>query len=315
MWGEKKIRILKNQHVYTVMWKWRGMEKDKQREKQKSFLSRLSSRKEGLLLYLFLICILQKQRKKKEKSLTPQHRVALPVTGRGGDRRVSRSSSSGFIDLGVESVTGITIRSGRWVVPRPPVTYKWSGAVWGGGAGLGVLDCTVQRWVRRQLWRRPHALVSKGFDSSVVGIGVVVFDVRVRGAARARLVFEMLVGEFRVGCFNSEGERDTPVRCCGILPKHGLMMTEVNYHTYSHMLQGKCKGICIIDSVRGKIHLLISPLSPQITSPLSLVFHSLQLVIAQNNRLLPLHSWLCLFFLLFFLPKSVQGGTKRTFTI
>lgn len=64
--------------------------------------------------------------------------------------------------------------------------------------------------------------------------------------------------------------------------------------------------------VGGKRHLLISPLSPQIISPLSLIFHPLQLVIAQDIRLLPLHSWLCLLLLLFFLPESVQDTTDGT---
>ena len=90
--------------------------------------------------------------------------------------------------------------------------------------------------MRGQLWCRPNTLVSKRFDSSIVGIGVVIFDIRVCRTASARLGFEMLLTELRVGCFNSEGERErermTPVRCCGILQKHGLMMTEVNFHTY-----------------------------------------------------------------------------------
>lgn len=64
--------------------------------------------------------------------------------------------------------------------------------------------------MRGQLWRRPHTLVSKGFDPSVVGVSVVIFDVRERGPTRARLVFEMLVTELGVVCFDSDRERERP---------------------------------------------------------------------------------------------------------
>lgn len=221
MWEEKKIRILKNQHVYTVLWKWRG----KGQENKKNLLSRLSSRRVFLFFY-FAYC------KNKEKTHFIQLQAALPVTGRGGDGRICRSSSSGFIDLSVQSINRITIRSGCWVASRTSLTYEWSGALWGGGAHSAVLNCAVRRRVRGQLWCRPHTLVSKRFDSSIVGIGVVVFDVRVCGTASTQLVFKMLVAEFRVSCFDSERKRETPVRCCAILLKHGLMMTEVNYHIY-----------------------------------------------------------------------------------
>lgn len=143
--------------------------------------------------------------KKKKKFI--QRQAALPVTGRGGDRGICRSGSSGFIDLSVESINRITIRSGCRVASRTSVTYEWSGALWGGGAHSGVLNCAVRRRVRGQLWCQPHTLFFKRFDSSIVGIGVVVFDVRVRGTASARQLFDMLVAEFRVGCFNSERER------------------------------------------------------------------------------------------------------------
>lgn len=69
-----------------------------------------------------------------------------------------------------------------------------------------MLNCTVGRGVRGQLRRRPHTLVSEGFDPSVVGVGVIVFDVRVRGTAGAGFVSEMLVAELRVVRFDSERE-------------------------------------------------------------------------------------------------------------
>lgn len=145
--------------------------------------------------------------KNNVKTHVIQREAALPVTGRGGDGRICWSSSSGFIDLSVQSINRITIRSGCRVASRTSVTYEWRGALWGGGAHSAVLNRTVRRRVRGQLWYRPHTLVSKGFDSSIVGIGVVVFNVRVCGTASARLVFEMLVAEFRVSCLDSERER------------------------------------------------------------------------------------------------------------
>lgn len=156
---------------------------------------------EFFLFFYFAYC------KNKERTHFIQRQAALPVTGRGGDGRICRSSS-GFIDLSIQSINRITIRSGWWVASRTSVTYEWSGALWGGGTHSAVLNCAVRRRVRGQLWCRPHTLVSKRFDSSIVGIGVIVFDVRVCGTASARLVFEMLVAEFRVSCFDSERERE-----------------------------------------------------------------------------------------------------------
>lgn len=101
-----------------------------------------------------------------------------------------------------------------------------------------MLDCTVGGRVRGQLRRRPHTLVSKGFDPSVVGVSVVVFDVRVRGTTSARFVSEMLVAELRVVRFDSEREREPSQMLWNITD--GLMMTEVNHHPD---LRGKCKGI------------------------------------------------------------------------
>lgn len=212
------------------------------------------------------------------------------------------SGSSGFIDLSVESISSISL---CWLASTTSLTHERSGALWGGGARPRVLNGAERGRVRGQLRRRPQTLLSERFDSSIVGIGVVVLHVWVGGGAPARLLLQTLLAELRVGGFDSE--RETPVRRCGTPLKPGLMMTQVNYHTY---IPRRCAGMrgntdnrfC----VGGKRHLLISPPSPQIISPLSLILHPLQLVIAQDIRLLPLHSRLCLLLLLFSLPESEQ---------
>lgn len=66
--------------------------------------------REEVVLYLHIA------KKKSKTGFIPQQHIALPVSGRGGDRRISRPGSSGFIDLSVESINTIAIRSGCRVV-------------------------------------------------------------------------------------------------------------------------------------------------------------------------------------------------------
>lgn len=103
--------------------------------------------------------------------------------------------------------------------------------------------------MRGQLRRRPHTLVSKGFDPSVVGVSVIVFDVRVRGATGARFVSEMLVAQLRVVRFDSEREREPSQMLWNTTD--GLMMTGVNRHTDLWALRGKMLRNSIRDSVWG----------------------------------------------------------------
>lgn len=135
-----------------------------------------------------------------------------PVIGGSRNRRRCGSSSSGFVDFGVQPVKGVIIRDGSGVVTVIPMPWKGRGALGGRGAHMAVLNCAVGRRLRRRLRHWTRISVPEGLYSGIVGVRVVIFDIWIRrhaAAAAALLVSEPVLSQLGVPCLDPDRQMES----------------------------------------------------------------------------------------------------------